>query len=80
MQHPFIHDLSDKTTEEIQKTISDLYGKMNFVARSGNQSMVRQMQMVLESYTAEHQKRMDEMYKKHKLDTQIQISKNDSKN
>ena len=80
MQHPFINDLSGKTTEELQKTISDLYAKMNFVARSGNQGMLHQMRMVLESYSTEHQKRMDEMYKKHNLETQIQISKNDSKN
>ena len=77
MQHPFIGDLSDKTSEEILKTISDLYGKLNFAHRMQNQVMVNQIQMVIESYTAENTKRMDEMYKKQNLQNQVNISKND---
>ena len=78
MQHPFINDLSDKTSEEILKTLSDLYTKLNFAHRMHNQVLVNQIQMVIESYTAENSKRMDEMYKKQNLQTQINITKTDN--
>jgi hypothetical protein len=78
MQHPFIHDLSDKTSDEILKTISDLYTKLNFAHRTQNRALINQIQMVIESYTAESSKRMDEMYNKQNLQNKINISKTDS--
>jgi hypothetical protein len=39
-----------------------------------NQPLINQMQMVIESYNAEYQKRMDEMYKKQNIEGSINIS------
>jgi hypothetical protein len=75
MQHPFIHDLSGKSMEELQNTIQDLSTKLNFVYRSQNGPMIQQMQMVMESYRAEYAKRIDDIYKKQNLQNKINISK-----
>lgn len=74
MQHPFINDLSDKSLEDLQTTITDLHKKLNFAYRSQNGAMINQLRMVIESYTVEHTKRMDEIYKKQNIQTQINIS------
>lgn len=75
MQHPFIHDLSGKSMEELQNTIQDLTTKLNFVYRSQNGPMIQQMQMVMESYRSEYAKRIDDIYKKQNLQNKINISK-----
>lgn len=80
MKHPFIGDLSDKTLEEIQSTITKLTGNLNYVYRTQNHALIQQLNMVLESYKAEANKRLDEIYKKQNLQSQIKIQKNDSKN
>ena len=76
--HPFIEDLSDKSVEEIQNSISSLYQKLMFANRTNNQHLANQIQMVLNSYNNEFKKRMDELYKKQNIDKQINIS-NDGK-
>lgn len=73
--HPFIGDLSSKTIEELQKTISDLNTKMNFAYRRQNNAMVIQLQMILESYKAEYSRKMDELYKKQNIQDKINITK-----
>jgi hypothetical protein len=73
MEHPFIATLTDKTLEELQNTISDLYGKLNYAHRSGNSALIGQLNMVMESYRAEYNKRMDEMIKKQNISTKINI-------
>lgn len=75
MQHPFITDLSNKNIDELQNTINDLTKKLNFVHRAQNSTMTSQIRMALESYKAEYNKRIDEMYKKQNLQTKINISK-----
>ena len=50
MEHPFINDLSGKSLEEIQETISDLTNKLTFAYRTQNGPLVNQLQMVIESY------------------------------
>lgn len=74
MQHPFLPDLSDKTLEDLTKTISDLQGKLTFVYKSQNQVLIKQLNMVMEGYRAEYQKRMDDVYKKQNIQNQINIS------
>jgi len=73
--HPFITDLSDKKLEDLQTTISDLTGKLNFAYRTGNGPLIHQIQMVIESYKAEYQKKMDEMIKKQNISSKIDIKK-----
>ena len=74
MQHPFINDLSDKSLDDLTKTLTDLQGKLTWARRSMNQPLINQMQMVIESYNTEYQKRMDDMYKKQNIEGSINIS------
>ena len=74
MQHPFINDLSDKSLDDLTKTLTDLQGKLTWARRSMNQPLIHQMQMVIESYNAEYQKRMDAMYKQQNIEGSINIS------
>ena len=50
MEHPFINNISDKSLEELQNTVSDLNGKLSFAYRTGNQPLMHQLQMAIESY------------------------------
>ncbi len=74
MPHPFLPDLSDKSLEDLSKTISELQGRLNFVYRTQNQALIGQLNMVMEGYRREYQRRMDEMYKKNNLQNTINIT------
>ena len=74
MEHPFINDLSDKTLEELQDTLSSLGNKLTFAYRTANQPMIHQLQMVLESYKKEYDKRISSMIDQKKIDTKISIT------
>lgn len=75
MNHPFIKDLSGKSLEEIQTSISDLMSKLNFAYRTQNSGLIRQLNMALESYRAEYSKKMDDMIKKQNIQSKINIQK-----
>lgn len=75
MEHPFINDLSSKSLEELQTSISTLSTKLNFAYRSNNGNMIRQIQMALESYKNAYQKKMDDLIKKQNIQTQVVIDK-----
>lgn len=75
MEHPFIHDLSSKTLEELQDTTTDLMKKLAFAYQMQNSSMIHQLSMVLESYKSEHKKKMDELIKKQLNRTVIKVEK-----
>lgn len=77
MQHPFINNLSDKSLEDLQKTISDLTSKLTFAHRTGNGPLIHQLNMVIESYRSEYSKKMDDLIKKQNIQNKIQIEKND---
>lgn len=53
MEHPFVGDLSSNTMEELTEKINSLTKKLSFAARSGRYDMTNQIQMVLESYRSE---------------------------
>jgi len=75
MQHPFVNDLQDKNLEELQNTISSLTNKLTFAYRMGNQPLVNQISMVIESYKAAYNKKMDELIKKQNMQATINIQK-----
>ena len=79
MQHPFINNLSDKSLEDLQTSITDLMKKLNFAYSMQNGPMIHQISMVLESYKAEHNKKMDEIMKKQKIQTTVSVEKEDKK-
>lgn len=75
MRHPFVKDLSGKSLEEIQSIISDLQSKLNFAHRTQNSSLIMQLNMIIASYRAEYDKKMDELIKKQNIQTTINIQK-----
>lgn len=75
MEHPFINNISDKSLEDLQKTVSDLTTKLNFAYRTGNGPLINQINMALESYKNAYSKKMDELMNKQKFNTQINIQK-----
>jgi hypothetical protein len=75
MEHPFILNLSDKTVEELQNTISSLTNKLTFAYRTGNQPLVNQLNMAIASYKKEYSKKMDDLVKKKDLGDKINIQK-----
>ena len=76
MQHPFINNLSDKSLDELQTTISELMNKLTFAYRTGNGPLINQLQMVIESYKTEYTKKMDEIINKQKINAKISITQN----
>jgi hypothetical protein len=78
MQHPFIPDLSQETTENLSEKISTMSNRLQWAFRMGKHDMVRQMQMVLESYRGEYSRRMEEQWNKksggQNIDKKIDIS------
>jgi hypothetical protein len=62
MNHPFIGDLSEKTLEELQTTMSDLTKKQTFMARMGKQDMVNQVAMVINTYQQEYNRRQQDLW------------------
>ena len=51
-------DLSNKSTEELSKTINDFYKKIGFANKMGNDAMIRQLRIMLDTYQAEYQMRL----------------------
>jgi len=79
MEHPFIQDISGKNLEELQNTLSDLNSKLSFAYRMQNQPLVHQLQMVIESYKNQYNKKMDELIKKQNIQSAINIKKDGEK-
>jgi hypothetical protein len=73
MEHPFINDLSDKSLEELQETLSDLTNKLTFAYRTQNGPLIHQLQMVIESYKNEQSKKLDALFKKQNIDNTINV-------
>lgn len=73
MEHPFIHDLDSKTLEELQTAISSLTSKLSFAYRSGNQPLIHQLNLAINSYRAAYTKKMDDLVAKQKIQTQIKV-------
>ena len=75
MEHPFITDLSDKSLEDLQTTISSLSNKLNYAYRTSNGPLIQQINMALESYRGAYKKKMDELISKQNVLSQVKISK-----
>lgn len=77
MEHPFLSSssLRDKSLEELQNTINDLTSKLTFAYRTRNGALIGQVQMVMESYRNEYNRKMDELIKKQNIQNRINIRK-----
>lgn len=63
MEHPFLHDLDKLSLEEISKKLGELYKKLSIAQRSGNGYLCGQIMMAIESYRAQHQVKLGELYR-----------------
>ena len=75
MEHPFVNNLSGKTMEDLSNDLSDLTKKLNFAYRMQNGPMIQQINMVIESYRAEYNRKMDEMFKKQNIKPGVNVEK-----
>tara|TARA_B110000503_G_scaffold76805_1_gene118496 strand:- start:1977 stop:2213 length:237 start_codon:yes stop_codon:yes gene_type:complete len=73
MEHPFISDLSDKSLEDLQEALSGLTTKIMFAYQTGNQPLIHQLTMVINSYKSEHQKKLDVVFSKQNIGDNINI-------
>ncbi len=76
--HPFTPDLSQTSDAELTKKHSELMTKLNAAYRMNNGSLINQLQMILDDYTQEinrrRQKELEEILKKNdKFDKIIDI-------
>lgn len=71
--HPFTPDLSSKTMDELQSSISSLTNKLTFAYRTGNGALIHQLQLLLSDYKDAYSKKMDELLGKQKINTKISI-------
>lgn len=64
MEHPFIDpgQYADKSIEDMEKLISDLYGKVKFAQVSRNNHMANQIFMAIESHKKILQAKIDAKY------------------
>ena len=79
MKHPFINDLSDKTLDQLQDTLANLTTKLNFAYRSGNQPLINQINMAMESYREESTRRLDELMDKQRMKTKVKVENDSNK-
>lgn len=63
-QHPFISNLEGQNLEQLGEKISTLNARMQWAFKMGKHDMVRQMQMVIESYRQEYTRQQNEMWAK----------------
>lgn len=75
MIHPFLPDLSKSSLEELQEKVNTLTKNLTFAYRTGNSSLIGQLNMVLDGYRTEIAKRLDDLYKKQNLGKQVNINK-----
>jgi len=64
MEHPLVGDLKELSLEELQKKVSELNKRISFAYRTGNQALLGQLQMVMEAYNNEYQRKMQELMPK----------------
>ena len=75
MEHPFLHNLHEKSLEELQSGISDLTNKLNFAYRMQNSPTINQINMAIESHRSAYNKKMNELIDKQKVNMQIKVDK-----
>ena len=75
MEHPFINNLDEKSLEDLQNSISELNKKLTFAYRTGNQPLIHQLTMALDSYRTAYNKKMDDLIKKQSLNIKIDVNK-----
>lgn len=60
--HPLLDELSGLSNEEVQKKHSEIMQKLNQAYGMGNQMLINQINMIMESYQEELNKRNKKMF------------------
>lgn len=74
MEHPLIGSLAGLKDEELQNKISELNSKLLQAHRMGNQQLIGQVHMALETYRNHYQERQRQQNKDSGQDDKIDIS------
>ncbi len=64
MEHPLITDANQLSIDELQTRITDLSRKLGMAHRMQNAGLRHQIQMALETYQAQMQKKQKELWEK----------------
>jgi hypothetical protein len=64
--HPFISGLENLTLDELQTKMSEITKKMNYVSRTGNNYLIYQLQLALNTYNDAYQTKIQEQFSKSK--------------
>jgi len=75
MDHPFINDLSDKTTDQLLESINSIDQKINFALQMGNRNLVNQLFMAKNNYQNTYNKKMAELFEKMNVTSGVNITK-----
>jgi hypothetical protein len=74
MHHPLIGKLDTLTLDQLQGKISELNNKMAFAYRTGNNQLIGQLQMALDSYNDEYRARIQKQNDDKDFSDKIDIS------
>lgn len=75
MEHPLIPNLSEKTTDELQKSIGELQHKLGIAMRTGNGHLCQQIRMALESYQGAYRSKLSEEAKRYEESEALNLDK-----
>jgi hypothetical protein len=64
MEHPLINDADALSVEELQTRISDLQKKLGMAYRMRNGDLAHQIQMAIETYQTQYQKKQQEAWER----------------
>lgn len=73
IEHPFVGDLSHNNPEKLQEIITDLNTKITHAYRTGNQALIHQLSMAIESHRLEYQRQMDKIFANQNFESQINV-------
>ena len=75
MEHPLINDIGELDESQLMEKITELNKKLTIAMRMGNQSLINQVQMALQSYQSKlKEKHAAERNKDDKFEDKIDIS------
>jgi len=62
MEHPLLEVDPNLTVDQLQNKINELTKKLTIAHRSGNQALISQLQMVIETFNNRYREKLQEMY------------------
>ena len=63
MVHPLINNLENYTDKEISQKLNELHKKLNVAVGMGNRELMDQIQLVIQDFSEEYNKRQEQRMK-----------------